>query len=57
MEIDWYRFFGTALVVSVIGPLFWLLVGVIENRLRRGWFLLRERWNRQQAKTANRLLK
>ena len=60
MEVDWYRFFGTALVVSVIGPLFWLGVNVLENRLRLGWALLRERLrrrHREQAEAARSLLK
>lgn len=60
MDIDWYRFFGTALVVGVIGPLFWLGVNVLENRLRLGWALLRERLrrrHREQAEASGRLLK
>lgn len=60
MEIDWYRAVGTALVVSVIGPLFWLGVNVLENRIRLGWTLLRERLrrrHREQAEASGRLLK
>lgn len=60
MEVDWYRAVGTALMVSIIGPLFWLGVNVLENRLRLGWTLLRERLrrrNREKTEAAGRLLK
>lgn len=57
---DWYRAAGTALVVGVIGPLFWLGVGVLENWIRRGLNLLQvrfQRWRREQARARDRLLK
>lgn len=59
MEIDWYRAAGTALVVGVIGPLFWLGVGVLENRIRLGLNLLSARFRRwrEQTNATNRLLK
>ena len=31
--MDFYRFAGTAFVVCIIGPLFWLLVGIINNKI------------------------
>lgn len=34
MDINWGRFVGTALVVGLIGPLFWLVVQVLSNYLQ-----------------------
>ena len=60
MDVDWYRALGTALVVGVIGPLFWLLVNVLENRIRlllgRVGGLVRARKAEKTAATKNRLL-
>lgn len=50
--MDWYKMAGTALVVGVIGPLFWLGVNVLENKLK-GWWSLRRR-QRAHAKQAGR---
>lgn len=33
--MDFYRFFGAAIVMGVIAPLFWLGVNVLEGKLRR----------------------
>lgn len=58
MDVDWYRAFGTVLVVSFIGPLFWLGVNVLENKLKLKWGLLRDARRRQKAAAAqSRLLK
>jgi len=32
--MDYGRFLGTALIVGLIGPLFWLGVNVLENKLK-----------------------
>ena len=60
MDIDWYRALGTALVVGIIGPLFWLGVNVLENRLRlllgRVGDLIRARKAQKAAAAKNRLL-
>lgn len=41
---DLGKFVGTALVVGVIGPLFWLGVKVLENFIQGRLTLLRQRW-------------
>lgn len=60
MDIDWYRALGTALVVGIIGPLFWLGVNVLENRIRlllgRVSDLVRARKAQKTAAAKNRLL-
>lgn len=54
------KFVATALVVGIIGPLFWLCVGVLENRIRRVLSLLGHRWrcykSAKQASRAHRRL-
>lgn len=55
-----YELLGVALVTGVIGPLFWLGVNVMENRLRAAWSrlrpLLREQVaQRKAARTARKL--
>jgi hypothetical protein len=47
--MDGYRLAATALVVGIIAPLFWLGVGVLENRLRR---LLAEQVAKRKARRA-----
>ena len=55
--MDWYRFAGTALVVGVIGPLFWLGVNVLSNKLG-SWLHARARvWGGEQTGTKQRLFK
>lgn len=45
MELaDWGKALGIALVVVVIGPLFWLGVKVLENFIQSRITLLRQRW-------------
>lgn len=60
MDIDWYRALGTALVVGIIGPLFWLGVNVLENRIRlllgRVSDLVRARKAQKATAAKNRLL-
>jgi hypothetical protein len=50
--MEWEKFLATALVVGVIGPLFWLGVKVLENRLRLLWGLWQQHWRARQAKKA-----
>lgn len=58
MDADWYRAAGTVLVVGFIGPLFWLGVNVLENKLKLGWGLLRDaRRRKKAARASDRLLK
>ena len=52
--MTWERFLATALIVGVVGPLFWLGVGLLENRLTR---LLSDRKAKQAAAANGRLLK
>jgi len=52
MDVDWYRAFGTVLVVSFISPLFWLGVNVLEGKLKLGWGLLREKLRRRHSQKA-----
>ena len=46
------RFFGTMLVVVVVGPLFWLGVKLLETWIQRGISLLRQRWRHRKARQA-----
>lgn len=61
MEIDWYRAVGTALIVGFVGPLFWLGVNVLENRIRLSLGRLRDgiraRKAQKAARSDDRLLK
>lgn len=55
------KFIGTALVVGIIGPLFWLGVGILENRIQRLVSLIGHRWRcyraaKQAARAHRRLL-
>jgi hypothetical protein len=45
------KFIATALVVGVVGPLFWLGVKVIENRLKSLANKLGRRWRAKQSTT------
>ena len=57
--MDWYKGLALALVVGVIGPLFWLCVNVFENWLKGRINLLKQRWRSrkaQQAASAHRRL-
>lgn len=61
MDVDWYRAAGTVLVVGFIGPLFWLSVKVLENKLKLAWGSMREglcrRRSQKAADARSRLLK
>lgn len=52
--MSWERMLGTALVVGVIGPLFWLGVNMLENWLKR---LVSDRKAKKAATADGRLLK
>lgn len=54
MDHDWYRAAGTALAVGIIGPLFWLGVNVLENRIRLWIGSLRIAIRARQAEKATR---
>ncbi len=53
-EAEWGRFIGTAIVVGIIGPLFWLGVNVLEGKIRR---LINERKAKKPAAPDSRFLK
>ena len=46
---EWAKPIGIALVVGVIGPLFWLGVNVFENWLKRSWSRIRPRLRRRHS--------
>ena len=45
--MDWPRLVGTALVVGIIAPLFWLGVKVLETLIHKSISRLRERFRRR----------
>jgi hypothetical protein len=51
-ENEFARAVGTALAVGVIGPLFWLGVGVLRVRLLASFNRLRERRRARHAQRA-----
>ena len=52
--MDYVKMVCIALVVGVIGPLFWLLVGVLENRIRLLLGRLRQRLRARHAEKSAR---
>lgn len=55
--MSWQQFLATALVVGVIGPLFWLGVNVFENALKSWANRALQRWRAKKARAQGRLLK
>jgi hypothetical protein len=51
------KFVATALIVGVVGPLFWLGVKVLENWLTSLVNKARSRWRRQKAASHDGLRK
>jgi hypothetical protein len=54
VDIDWYRAAGVALIVGVVGPIFWLGVNSFENWLKRS---INERKAKKSAAPDSRFLK
>jgi hypothetical protein len=54
MDFEWPKFLAIALVVGIIGPLFWLGVNSFETWLKG---LLNNRKSKQAATTDSRFLK
>lgn len=52
--MDWIKFVCVALVVGVIGPLFWLGVNVLENKLKSWLRLRRDARKARKTTTPNR---
>lgn len=47
--MDWPKAIGTALIVGVIGPLFWLLVDYLANKAKGLFIRAREQAQRRRA--------
>ena len=49
------KFLATALIVGIVGPLFWLGVGMLGNWLESLLNKARSRWRAKQARAHHRL--
>lgn len=55
--MDFYRVAGTAIVVCLIGPLFWLLIDVLNNKAGLWVGKTARRWSREESPTKHYLFK
>lgn len=51
------KFIATAIIVAFIGPLFWLGVGYLENKLKSLTYKAVALWRSKQTPTQSRLFK
>jgi hypothetical protein len=57
LGMDFYRMAGTAIVVCVIGPLFWLGVNVLNNQAGLWIGKAARRWGREESPAKHHLFK
>jgi len=53
--MDWWRGLGTMIVVGLIGPLFWLGVGYLNNKIGHSLNRRAGVWDPKQSRAKQRL--